>query len=130
MKARISRPLKIIIEVAVLAGIVVLFIALLDPEKLRGYLQRVTPDSILGLMVFQLAIHFVGMLQWMVLLRESGIRKSAWHVFWARLSGCAFTSLTPSAYFGGEPVRAAILKDDSMSYQRIFATIAVDKYIE
>ena len=89
-----------------------------------------TPSSILGLLVFQFAIHIVGTIQWVVLLRHSGIRKSAWHVFWARLSGCAFTSLTPSAYFGGEPIRAAILKDDSMSYRQVFATIAVDKYIE
>lgn len=130
MKQRIGRPLKIVLEVALLAGIVVLFIVLLDPEKLRGYLQRVTASSILGLLVFQFAIHSVGMLQWVVLLRQSGIRKSPWHVFWARLSGCAFTSLTPSAYFGGEPIRAAILKDDSMTYRQVFATIAVDKYIE
>jgi glycosyltransferase 2 family protein len=65
-----------------------------------------------------------------VLLREAGIPKNPWFVFWARLSGCAVTSLTPSAYFGGEPVRAAMLKDDGMTYRQVFATIAVDKYIE
>ncbi len=130
MKSRISTPVKVILEVGLLAGIVVLFILLLDPEKLRGYLQRVTPDALLGLMGFQFAIHIVGALQWVVLLRESGIRKRIWSVFWARLSGCAFTSLTPSAYFGGEPIRAAILKDESMTYRQVFASIAVDKYIE
>jgi uncharacterized protein (TIRG00374 family) len=130
MKLRIPKPVKITLEVLLLAGIVLLFVKILDPVKLRGYLQRVTPQSILGLLAFQFAIHSVGMLQWFVLLRQSGIRRSVWHVFWARLSGCAFTSLTPSAYFGGEPVRAAILKDDSMTYRQLFATIAVDKYIE
>ena len=130
MKPRISKTLKIVLEIGLLAGIVILFIVLLDPEKLRGYLLRITPESILGLMIFQVAIHSVGALQWYVLLRQSGIRKGIWHVFWARLSGCAFTSLTPSAYFGGEPIRAAILKDDTMSYRQVFATIAVDKYIE
>jgi uncharacterized membrane protein YbhN (UPF0104 family) len=103
----IGRPAKIVIEVLLLAALVVLFVVILDPKQLREYLLRVTLSSILGLLVFQFAIHTVGMLQWVVLLRQSGIRTSAWQVFRARLSGCAVTSLTPSAYFGGETVRAA-----------------------
>jgi glycosyltransferase 2 family protein len=130
MKRAVSRPLKIVIEVLLLAGLVVLFIVLLDPRQLRQYILRITLPSLLGLLVFQVAIHTVGMLQWVVLLRQSGIRASAWQVFRARLSGCAVTSLTPSAYFGGEPVRAALLKDPSMTWRQVFATIAVDKYIE
>ncbi|MGA2640622.1 MAG: lysylphosphatidylglycerol synthase transmembrane domain-containing protein [Spirochaetia bacterium] len=130
MKRTLGRPARIAIEVLLLAALVVLFVVVLDPKQLRAYLLRVTLSSILGLLVFQLAIHTVGMLQWLALLRQSGIRAGAWQVFRARLSGCAVTSLTPSAYFGGEPVRAALLKDHSMTYQQLFATIAVDKYIE
>jgi uncharacterized protein (TIRG00374 family) len=125
-----GRPLKIALEILLLAGLIVLFIVVLDPRQLREYVLRVTVGSLLGLLVFQLSVHTIGMLQWMVLLRQSGIRAGAWQVFRARLSGCAVTSLTPSAYFGGEPVRAALLKDSSMSYRQVFATIAVDKYIE
>ena len=127
---RLSKPVRVSIEVLLLAGLVVLFVAILDPKQLREYLLRVTLPSLLGLMAFQLAIHTVGMLQWVVLLRQSGISASPWRVFRARLSGCAVTSLTPSAYFGGEPVRAALLKDQGTNYRQIFATIAVDKYIE
>lgn len=130
MKRILGRPARIVIEVLLLAALVVLFVVILDPNKLREYFQRVTLTSILGLLVFQLAIHSVGMLQWEVLLRQSGIRAGAWRVFRARLSGCAVTSLTPSAYFGGEPVRAALLKDQTTTYRQLFATIAVDKYIE
>lgn len=100
MKRKISKPIKVAIEVLLLAALVVLFVVLLDPKQLRGYLLRVTLSSILGLLAFQFAIHIVGTLQWVVLLRQSGIRKNVWHVFWARLGGCAITSLTPSAYFG------------------------------
>jgi glycosyltransferase 2 family protein len=130
VKRIIGRPAAIVIEMLLLAGLVVLFVVILDPKQLREYLLRVTLVSILGLLAFQLAIHTVGMLQWLVLLRQAGIRASAWQVFRARLSGCAVTSLTPSAYFGGEPVRATLLKDHGMSYRQLFATIAVDKYIE
>ena len=87
MKRRISTPIKIAIEVILLAGLVVLFVVVLDPKQLRSYLLRITLSSVLGLLVFQFSIHVVGALQWLVLLRQSGIRKSIWHVFWARLSG-------------------------------------------
>jgi len=33
-------------------------------------------------------------------------------------------------YFGGEPVRASLYKSGQMSYKNIYATIALDKYIE
>jgi len=130
MKRKLGRPVKIVLEILLLAALVVVFVIVLHPNELRGYLMRVTLNSILGLMVFQFAIHIVGATQWVVLLRQARIRVSPWYVFWSRLSGCAITSLTPSAYFGGEPVRAAMLKNDTMSYRNVFATIAVDKYIE
>ncbi len=130
MKRLKGATARVVVEVLLLAGLVVLFVVIIDPKQLREYLLRVTFSSILGLLLFQLGIHVVGTLQWVVLLRESGIRTGAWQVFRARLSGCAVTSLTPSAYFGGEPVRAALLKDPRMSYRQLFATIAVDKYIE
>jgi uncharacterized protein (TIRG00374 family) len=127
---KLSRPVRIVIEVVLSAGLVGLFIVILDPTRLRENLLRVTGVSILGLLAFQVGIHTTGMLQWLVLVREAGIRASPWKVFRSRLSGCAITSLTPSAYFGGEPVRAALLKDSQTTYRRVFATIAVDKYIE
>ena len=130
MKHKLSKPVKVLIEIVLLAALVVLFVIVLHPKELRGYLMKVTLDSILGLLVFQFAIHIVGACQWVVLLRQAGIKVSPWYVFWSRLSGCAITSLTPSAYFGGEPIRAAMLKNETMSYQNVFATIAVDKYIE
>ncbi|HET6451486.1 MAG TPA: lysylphosphatidylglycerol synthase transmembrane domain-containing protein [Spirochaetia bacterium] len=130
MIRRLSRPLRITIEVVLIGGLIALFILILDPERLREEFLRLTVASVLGLLGLQVALHTVGMLQWWVLLREAGIHASPWRVFRARLSGCAITSLTPSAYFGGEPVRAALLKDSATPYRRVFATVAVDKYIE
>ena len=46
------------------------------------------------------------------------------------MSGFALTYLTPSMYFGGEPDRAGLYKDSGMSYQKVYATIALDKYVE
>ena len=130
MRRGLSRPLRIVIEALLIGGLVVLFVVILDPKRLQDDFARITVVSILGLLAFQVGIHTVGMLQWLVLLRQAGIRAGPWKVFRARLSGTAITSLTPAASFAGEPVRAALLKDPATTYRRVFATIAVDKYIE
>ncbi|HTO23822.1 MAG TPA: lysylphosphatidylglycerol synthase transmembrane domain-containing protein [Spirochaetia bacterium] len=127
---RLGRPLTIAIETVLIGGLVVLFIVILDPQRLREDFGRITAVTLLGLMAFQVGIHAMGMLQWLVLLRQAGIRAGPWKVFRARLSGTAITSLTPAASFAGEPVRGALLKDHATTYRRVFATIAVDKYIE
>ncbi len=130
MTRGLSRPVRIVIEALLIGGMVVLFIVILDPRRLQEDFGRVTLGSLLGLLAFQTGIHTVGMLQWLVLLRQAGIRAGPWKAFRARLSGTAITSLAPAASFAGEPVRGALLKDPATTYRQVFATIAVDKYIE
>ena len=85
---------------------------------------------VLAVLAIHLALHLLGSLQWWLILREAGMRIGYLRVFRARMSGYAITYLTPSMYFGGEPVRAMLLKDGTASYKKIAATIALDKYIE
>ncbi len=90
-----GRTARIVIEVLLLAALVVLFVVILDPKQLREYLLRVTLRSILWLLMFQLAIHTVGMLQWVVLLRQSGIRTGAPGRFSGRASRAARSLPSP-----------------------------------
>ncbi|HVO40932.1 MAG TPA: flippase-like domain-containing protein [Spirochaetia bacterium] len=130
MKVRLSRPVKIAIELAVLVLLVFLFVKVLDVRQVRKYIELITPQVIVGILGFQLAILSIQSLQWALILREAGIYRGIWWTFWSRVSGFALTYLTPSMYFGGEPVRASLYKDGRMSYQKVYATIALDKYIE
>jgi uncharacterized protein (TIRG00374 family) len=130
MTPKIRKLIRLAIEVAVIAVLFLLFIRLLDWEQFRRYLLTLTPRIILTVFLIHLALHALGAAQWMLILREAGLRHSFLRVFWARVSGYAITYLTPSMYFGGEPVRAMLLKDDTASYKRIVATIVLDKYIE
>ena len=130
MKVRLSRPVKIAIELALLALLVFLFLKVLDYRRFRTYIELITPQVIGGILGFQLAILLVQTFQWSLILREAGIYRGFWWTFWSRISGFALTYLTPSMYFGGEPVRASLYKWGTMSYQKVYATIALDKYIE
>jgi uncharacterized protein (TIRG00374 family) len=130
MKVRLSRPVKIALEVAALALLVLLFVKVLDPRKLRMYMELITPQVVTGILTFQLAILVTQTFHWALILREAGIYRGFWWTFFARVSGFALTYLAPAMYFGGEPVRAGLYKDPFMSYEKVYATIALDKYIE
>jgi len=78
--------------------------------------------------VFLTAVTWV--VGWWVLLRAYGIVIPFHRVIGARLSGFAVSYVTPSLYFGGEPVRALIVADTSSApITRIFATIVVERFL-
>ncbi len=71
-----------------------------------------------------------GGLSWWVILRSYGIRLSISSVGGAWLSSWAVTYLTPSLYFGGEPVRALLVADRSRApATRVVATIVVERVL-
>jgi len=67
---------------------------------------------------------------WWVILRSYGIRLPLRSIIGARLAGYAVSYLTPTLYFGGEPVRAMLVvgKSDAPT-TRIFATIVVERFL-
>jgi glycosyltransferase 2 family protein len=130
MRLRLSRPVKIGLEILVLVLLVALFIKVLDFRRVQSYIQLITPRVFLVIFCFQIAILLIQTFQWGLILRQAGIYRGVWWTFWSRISGFALTYLTPSMYFGGEPVRASLYKDCTMSYQKVYASIALDKYIE
>lgn len=130
MELPLNRPLRITIEIVLLALLVLLFVRVLDVRRLQEYLSLLTPQVFCGLLLFQLAILLLHTLQWDLILREAGIARGLWRTFRARTSGFALTYLTPSVLFGGEPVRASLYKDSAMSHESVYASIVLDKYIE
>jgi uncharacterized protein (TIRG00374 family) len=130
MRTRLPRWARILLEAVALGFLVLLFVLVLDRDELLGHLQRITARTVFGVLAFQLAIQGLGTFQWSLVLREAGIFRGPWQAFTARLAGFAVTYLTPSMYFGGEPVRASVYKRERIASQRLYATIVLDKYIE
>lgn len=69
-------------------------------------------------------------LSWWIILRSYGIRLRLPQVVGAQLSGYAITYLTPTLYFGGEPVRALMItgKTDAPT-TRVFATVFIERFL-
>jgi len=67
---------------------------------------------------------------WWIILRSYGIRLPLRRIIGARLSGYAVSYLTPTLYFGGEPVRALLVSDKERApATRVFATIIVERFL-
>lgn len=67
---------------------------------------------------------------WSVLLRAHGIRIPLSRRAGAQLSGYSMTYLTPTMYFGGEPIRAFLVADKERApATRVFATIIVERFL-
>jgi uncharacterized protein (TIRG00374 family) len=130
MKAHAKKTLRVVIEIVLLVGLALLFLRVLDFKHLGDYFSLLTLPVFGGLVLFQLSILVLHAVQWDLLLREAGIGRGLWKTFWSRTSGFALTYLTPSFLFGGEPVRAKMYKDAGMGYDKLSATIVLDKYIE
>ncbi len=67
---------------------------------------------------------------WWFVLRSYGIHLPLHSVIGARLSGFAVSYITPSLYFGGEPIRAVmVINRSSAPATRIVATIVIERFL-
>ncbi|MEN6368615.1 MAG: lysylphosphatidylglycerol synthase transmembrane domain-containing protein [Thermotogota bacterium] len=67
---------------------------------------------------------------WSVILHAHGIRIPLLRRIGAQLSGYSMTYLTPTVYFGGEPIRAFLVADKERApMTRVFGTIIVERFL-
>jgi uncharacterized protein (TIRG00374 family) len=129
-----TKTVRLLLELAVFALIAALFVRVLDLRPgaavFRGFGAALTPLLVIGVLCFQVAIMALGSLCWGLILREGGVCRGAWRTFWARVSGFAITYLTPAVSLGGVPARAMVYQDDAMSAPALYATVAVDTFVE
>ncbi|HDL86032.1 MAG TPA: flippase-like domain-containing protein [Candidatus Acetothermia bacterium] len=112
---------------AVLLGGVFYYVGWRDIFEEIGSLHVVGILALAGNVFLTSIMWIVG---WWVILRGYGIVIPFHRVIGARLSGFAVSYITPSLYFGGEPVRALIAADSSSApITRIFATIVVERFL-
>jgi uncharacterized protein (TIRG00374 family) len=125
-RQRLSYALSTVIGIGLLGGVVyyVGWRSILTQIHALGNTGIIT---VVGNVLLTVLTWIVG---WWVILRSYGITVSLRTITWARLSGYAVSYLTPSLYFGGEPIRALMIADrTSAPVTRIFATIVVERFL-
>jgi len=132
MQKKTKKKIKFVLKAVLIIALFIYFYIIIekDYDKFAETFSRITLPFLCGLLTFQLGIHGLGSIQWLILLRQAGSKKGIFSILLARLTGFAISYLTPSLYLGGEPVRAAILNDKSITYKKTLATVVLDKYIE
>lgn len=130
MKRRTKKLITFFVELLFLSLLILLFLKILDFEQFKRNISIIKPSSIAVILLFQATVYILGSVQWLILLKQAGIRRSFLNIFRARISGFAISYITPSLYLGGEPVRASLLKESNTTYNKLFATVTLDKYIE
>jgi uncharacterized protein (TIRG00374 family) len=71
----------------------------------------------------------VGSLRWSFILKTQSQQPEFKKIFWAKLAGFSFSYLTPVVFFGGEPVRYVLLKEENSKIpaKYIISSIIIDK---
>ena len=88
------------------------------------------PSGILAVLSNVILAMIAWIVCWWIILRSYGIRLPWRRIIGARLSGYAVSYLTPTLYFGGEPVRALLVADkETAPATRVFATIVVERFL-
>ena len=130
MKRKTKKIITLLAELLFLALLIFLFLRILDFEEFKKNISIIKPSSIAVIFMLQAAVYILDSLRWLILLKQAGIKRPFLDILRARLSGFAVSYITPSLSFGGEPVRASLLKENGTPYNRLFATVTLDKYIE
>ncbi|MFC2095238.1 lysylphosphatidylglycerol synthase transmembrane domain-containing protein [Candidatus Bipolaricaulota bacterium] len=121
---------KIILSIAIGIGILVAVLYFVGWRETFAEMAALGALGIISVLVNVLISMTFWILCWWVILRSYGIRMPLRSIVGARLAGYAVSYLTPTLYFGGEPVRAMLVvgKSDAPT-TRIFATIVVERFL-
>ena len=121
---------KIVLSIGIGLGILVAVLYFVGWRRTLGEMVALGAFGILSVLGNVLISMTFWILCWWVILRSYGIRLPLRSIIGARLAGYAVSYLTPTLYFGGEPVRALLVvgKSDAPT-TRIFATIVVERFL-
>jgi len=128
VRARAAR--RAAVELLLLGTAAFLFLRSFDAGDLARAALRITPGVLAAAVGFQAVLLGLCTLCWALILRQSGLYRGAWSCFWARTAGFAATYLTPSVSFAGVPTRELLYREDGMDRGKLYATIALDTFLE
>jgi len=115
-------------------GLILFWLAFKNTEwsELREIFQYFSLERFVLVSFLFLIGFLMALIRWQIILSFNGCNKISWSIlFRARAIGYALSYITPSVYFGGEPLRSLVLKEESkLDWTSILSSIAIDKAID
>ena len=126
MKRRWRFVLSVVIGLGLLGGV----LYWVGWRRIFAEMRALGVAGITGIVGSVLLAMAAWTLSWWIILRTYGIRLPLPQVIGARLSGYAISYLTPTLYFGGEPVRALMVTGRTNApTTRVFATVFLERLL-
>jgi uncharacterized protein (TIRG00374 family) len=130
MNKPLRNTLRFVASVIVGLGILSGVLYFVGWRQILAHMQALGPLGILTVIGNVTLAMAAWIICWAIILRSYGIYLPWGKIIGARLSGYAITYLTPTLYFGGEPVRGLLVIDrDTAPATRVFATIIVERFL-
>ena len=92
--------------------------------------SNLTTSLVLAYLIVSFLIMVTFSWRWKIVSNSMGFDISYWNLFCYRVLGYGVSYLTPAAKIGGEPVRAALMKKNGLSFSEGSSTVIVDKTLE
>ncbi len=130
MKRPVRSTLHFLVSILVGAAGISLVLYFVGWRETFASIQAVSALGVVEVFATVLLTVAAWVVGWRILLRAYGIHASLGRVIGARLSIYAVSYLTPTLYFGGEPVGVFLIADKAQApATRVFATIIVERFL-
>ncbi len=120
------------IVISILIGVVILILVLLKyPFKsVVSTFRHITPTLLIAYLIVSFTIMFLFAVRWNFVMKTLGHKLPLIESFCYRVTDYGLSYITPSGKAGGEPIRAALLMRNGISFKEGLANVTTDKTIE
>lgn len=120
------------IVISALIGIIFFIAAIINFnfDKVINNFEKISVFKFIIYFIASLATFLVGVWRWHVILRSYSFSVHFAKLFLWRLAGWTGSYLTPTAYIGGEPIRALFIsKETGINFKSALANVIADSFL-
>ncbi len=121
---------KLIFSGSLILGVVLTVIIYFSIGNILKPFKQAPIYLLAGYVFIVLFIHFLHTVRWKLILDTTGHRLSLGKLFGFWIMGYSLNYITPTAHVGGEPLKAAMLKESKVPYHDGVSSIFIDKSLE
>jgi len=121
---------KLIFFGSLLLGLLIMLVIYFSIDNILVPFKAAPWSLLLAYVFVVLLIHSLQTIRWQVILKTTGHKLGFGKLFVYRIMGYSLNYITPSAHIGGEPLKAAMLKENNVPYTDGVSSLFINKVLE